>query len=56
MEEKKVKLHGLPEMTESEARQYILDKLRGRELFPERTARAKAFLIELEKNHQRLIR
>ncbi|CAG5069751.1 hypothetical protein DYBT9623_02488 [Dyadobacter sp. CECT 9623] len=55
MEEKKVKFRGMPEMTESEARQYVLDKLRGREIFPEKTARAKAFLIELEKNQQRLI-
>jgi hypothetical protein len=53
--DKKIKIPGMPEMTESEARQFVLEKLRGRELFPEKTARAKAFLIELEKNNQRLI-
>jgi hypothetical protein len=55
MEEKKVKLEGLPEMTETEAAYYVMERLRGRDLFPEKTARAREFLKAIEANGQRLI-
>ena len=55
MEERKIKLDGLPEMTESELCRYILEKTRGRDLFPEQTARAKKLLGGLKESSQSLI-
>jgi hypothetical protein len=55
MEEKKIKLEGLPEMTEEEALLYVLEKIRGRDLFPERTAYARKLLQNINGSLQNLI-
>ncbi|NIJ51702.1 hypothetical protein [Dyadobacter arcticus] len=55
MEDRKIKFDGLPEMTESELCKYVFEKTRGRDLFPEKTARARQFLEGLEKSQQKLI-
>ena len=55
MEERKIKVDGLPEMTESELFKLVFEKTRNRDLFPEKTARARKFLEGLQKSKQSLI-
>lgn len=52
MKERKVKLEGLPEMTETEAARYVLNKLRGKDLFAERTAFARKILGKFNTGQQ----
>ncbi|MEO6282508.1 MAG: hypothetical protein ABIN80_31020 [Dyadobacter sp.] len=55
METTEKQLSGMTEAEEKEFLNMVLEKTRGRDLFPEKTARAREFLKALEANGQRLI-
>jgi hypothetical protein len=55
METKEKQLSQMTEAEEEEFLRMILEKTRGRDLFPEKTARARKFLKELEASGQKLL-